>query len=46
MKLPAWVPTPPEIGREALIVLGGALLAALIVSQLPPVKRFIKSAWA
>jgi hypothetical protein len=26
----------PEIGREAIIVLAGAALAALIVSQLPP----------
>ena len=40
------LPTLPEIGREALIVIGGALLAAFIISQLPPVKKYIKEAWA
>ncbi len=29
-----WLPTVPEVTREAIIVVGGALLAALIVSQL------------
>ena len=42
MKLPAIV---PQIGREAVIVLGGALLAALILRQLPGVKAWIKDAW-
>jgi hypothetical protein len=43
MKLPAIV---PQIGREAVIVLGGALLAALILRQLPGVKAWIKDSWS
>lgn len=39
------MPTPTEIGREAIIVLGGALLAALIVGQLPGVREWIKAQW-
>ncbi|WP_394790348.1 hypothetical protein [Rhodoferax sp.] len=46
MKLPAIVPKPAEIGKEALIEIGGALLAALIMAQLPSVKAYIKNAWA
>lgn len=30
-----WMPTLPEIAREAVIVMAGALLAAVIVRQLP-----------
>ncbi len=39
---------PAAIARETLIVLCGALLAALIINQvLPPqVKAYVKSAWA
>jgi len=40
-----WTPTIPELSREALTVIGGALLAALIVSQLPGVKAWIKKQW-
>lgn len=39
------LPTVPEVTREALIVVGGALLAALIVGQLPGVKAWIKRQW-
>jgi Flp pilus assembly pilin Flp len=39
------LPTAPQIAREALIVLGGAIVAALIVGQLPGVKAWIKSQW-
>lgn len=39
------LPTVPEVAREALIVVGGALLAALIVGQLPGVKAWIKKQW-
>ena len=45
MKLPAFIPKPVDIGREALIVIGGAIVAALIVSQLPSLQAWIKSAW-
>lgn len=35
MNLKAMIPSIPEIGREAIIVLAGALLATLVVSALP-----------
>lgn len=38
-------PTPTEIGREALIVIGGAIVAALIVSQLPALQDWLKLKW-
>ncbi len=45
MKLPPWMPRWPELTRETLTVIGGAVLAAVIISQVPSVKRFIKDAW-
>lgn len=45
MPLKNWIPNPSEIGREALIVMGGALLAALIVGQFPSLKDWIKAQW-
>jgi hypothetical protein len=43
MKLPAIV---PAIGREAVVVLGGAILAAVLLRHMPLVKNYIKTAWA
>lgn len=40
------IPTIPEIGREALIVIAGAIVAAAIMSQFPGVKAWIKEQWA
>lgn len=40
------LPTVPEISREALIVIGGAILAALVMSQFPAVRAWIKDQWA
>ena len=35
--MPKWVPTMPEVLREAVIVLAGAAIAALVVNAvLPP----------
>ena len=45
MKVPAFVPSVSEIAREALIVLAGALVAALIIGQLPSVKLWVKEQW-
>ncbi len=45
MNLKAALPTPVELGREALIVLGGALIAAAIVGQLPALREWIKAQW-
>ena len=44
MTLPAFVPGPQAIAREALIVIGGALLAAFIISHIPTLKTYIKDA--
>lgn len=35
------IPKPEAFLKEALIVIGGALLAALILSRFPKVKAFI-----
>ena len=43
--MPKYLPTVPEIGREALIVIGGAIVAALIVSQFPALQDWIKKQW-
>ena len=40
------IPTLPEIGREALIVICGAILAVFIISRLPAVKKYVKDSWA
>lgn len=40
------IPSLPEIGREALIVVGGAILAALIIGQVPALRDWIKAQWA
>lgn len=40
-----FIPSLPEIGRETLIVLAGALLAALIVGQLPGVREWMREQW-
>lgn len=39
------LPTAPEVGREALIVIGGAILAALIVGNVPALRDWIKAQW-
>ncbi len=45
MKPGKFIPSPAEISREALIVIGGALLAALVIGQLPGVRDWIKAQW-
>ncbi|CAN7403326.1 hypothetical protein LJR129_002497 [Acidovorax sp. LjRoot129] len=45
MNLKAFIPTPAEFGREALILLGGALIAAFLMRQLPSVRQYIREAW-
>ena len=39
------IPTLPEVTREALIVIGGAILAAAIMSQVPALRDWIKRQW-
>lgn len=45
MSLKAVIPKPVEVGREALIVIGGAILAAAIIAAFPAVKQWIKDQW-
>ena len=42
MTTKAIIPTGPEFMREALIVIGGALLAAFVLSNLPAVRAYIQ----
>jgi hypothetical protein len=44
--MPKLIPTMPEIGREAIIVLAGAIVAAAVMSQFPTLKNWIKAQWA
>lgn len=37
------IPSWSEIGRETVIIMAGALLAAVILSRLPAVRTFIQS---
>lgn len=39
------VPAAPAIVREAITVIGGAILAAWIINQFPGVKAWVKKAW-
>lgn len=41
----SWMPTPAEFGRETLIVLGGALIAAFLLHHWPAGRDYIKRAW-
>lgn len=35
------IPTGPQVAREALIVLGGVLIAAFIISRFPSLQKFV-----
>lgn len=37
----AILPSGPEVVREAVILIGGAILAAVILSQLPALRSWI-----
>jgi uncharacterized protein YneF (UPF0154 family) len=34
-----------EIGREALVVIGGAIVAAFVIGMFPGVREWIKKQW-
>ena len=36
------IPTAPEVVRETLTLLAGALLAAFIVSRVPALREFVR----
>ncbi|WP_373992213.1 hypothetical protein [Duganella sp. BuS-21] len=41
VNLSKMIPTPVEVGREGLIVLGGLLIAAFILSRFPKVRDWV-----
>lgn len=41
MNLSKIVPTVPEVAREGLIVLGGILLAAYVLSNFPKIRDWV-----
>jgi hypothetical protein len=45
MQLKNMIPSLPEIGRETIIVLGGAVLAAFIVGQFPQFRQWMQDQW-
>lgn len=45
MRLPPFVPKPVDLTREVLIVVGGALIAAFIMSHWTWGKTYIRDAW-
>lgn len=45
MKIPAIIPSPNDLGREVLIVVGGAIIAAFLISQWPWARKYIRDAW-
>lgn len=45
MNIKAMIPTLPEVGREAIILISGALLAAALMNMWPAGRAYIKAAW-
>lgn len=39
------VPSLPEIGREAAIVILGAIVAAYLIGKMPQVRDYISAQW-
>jgi hypothetical protein len=43
--LKAIIPSGPEVAREAVIVLAGAVVAAAVVGMLPSLRNWMKKQW-
>jgi hypothetical protein len=41
----SWIPSVPDVARETLVVIAGAVLAAAIVGHLPGLKAWISQQW-
>lgn len=39
------IPRPAEVLREAIVVIGGAVLAAWIIGKFPKAKAWMKEQW-
>lgn len=46
MSLKNIIPAPADVGKEAIIVIAGALVAALVIGQLPGLRDWIKAQWS
>lgn len=46
MSIKRLIPSPFDVGREAVIVIGGALIAAAVIGYLPGVREWIKRQWS
>lgn len=40
------MPTAPEVLREAIVTVAGAVLAAAVIGALPSVRAWMKQQWA
>lgn len=45
MRVPGFIPGPTALAREALIVVGGAIIAAAVIGAIPPLRDWIKRQW-
>jgi hypothetical protein len=45
MSLKTYIPSPENIVKEGLIVMGGAIMAAVIIGQVPALRDWIKAQW-
>lgn len=45
MSGPRIIPTAPEVLREALIVIAGAIVAAAAVGAFPQLREWLKQQW-
>ena len=45
MRVPGFIPGPAALAREALIVMGGAIIAAAVIGQVPALRDWIKRQW-
>jgi hypothetical protein len=43
--LKALIPSPVEVGREVLILLAGAVIAAAVLYQFPGLRAYVNGAW-
>lgn len=39
------IPKPGELVHQALLVIGGAVLAAVLIAQFPQLRTWIESQW-
>lgn len=45
MTVKAMIPTLPELGRETIILIGGALIAAYLMHHWPWGRAYVRAAW-